>query len=84
MLNYEDLNKEILAALMELPDHLRNSAMVIIRLNKATAEGVAEHTGRSRANESGNLNELERLGYLKREPQGHRVYFKRGDKLKVS
>jgi len=67
---------------MSLPDHLRKSALIIVRLGKATAETVAGHTGRSRPVESAHLNQLELMGYIERERGGRKVYFKRGDKLK--
>jgi Fic family protein len=61
----------------ELPDHLRKSLSAIIQLGKGRASDVAEITGRARAAESAYLNQLVRMGYLKkygkRKKQG--VYF---------
>lgn len=62
-------------ALLSLPDHLRKSALSIIKLKKAMAEEVAKETGRARAIESAYLNQLVRMGYLKRVRKGKRVYF---------
>ena len=62
-------------ALLSLPDHLRKSALTIVKLGKAMAEEVAKETGRARAIESAYLNQLVRMGYLKRVREGKRVYF---------
>jgi len=61
--------------LLSLPDHLRKSAITIVKLKKAMAEDVAKETGRARAIESAYLNQLVRMGYLKRVREGKRVYF---------
>jgi len=63
------------AALLSFPDHLRKSAMTIMRLGKAMAEDVAKETGRARAIESAYLNQLARMGYVKKERESRRVYF---------
>lgn len=62
-------------ALLSLPDHLRKSALTIVKLGKAMAEDVAKETSRARAIESAYLNQLVRMGYLKRVREGKRVYF---------
>ncbi|MFQ6130263.1 MAG: transcriptional regulator [Candidatus Hadarchaeaceae archaeon] len=61
--------------LLSLPDHLRKSALTIVKLGKAMAEDVAKETGRARAIESAYLNQLVRMGYLRRVREGKRVYF---------
>jgi len=61
--------------LLSFPDHLRKSAMTIMRLGKAMAEDVAKETGRARAIESAYLNQLSRMGYVKKVREGRRVYF---------
>jgi len=61
--------------LLSLPDHLRKSAMVVIKMGDAMAEDVAKETERSRAIESAYLNQLVRMGYLGRKRRGKRVYF---------
>lgn len=61
--------------LLSLPDHLRKSALTIVKLGKAMAEDVAKETGRARAIESAYLNQLVRMGHLKRVREGKRVYF---------
>jgi response regulator of citrate/malate metabolism len=61
--------------LLSLPDHLRKTAVTISRLDQATAEQVAEQTKRARAVESGYLNQLVIMGYLKKERRGRKAYF---------
>ena len=61
--------------LLSLPDHLRSTAMALHRLGEATAEEVARATGRARAVESGYLNQLVRMGYVKKRRRGRRVLF---------
>lgn len=62
-------------SLLSLPDHLRKTATVLCSLREATADEVAERTGRARAVESSYLNQLVRMGYLKKERRGRRVLF---------
>lgn len=61
--------------LLSLPDHLRKTAVTICKLGRATAEEVAEQTKRARAVESGYLNQLVLMGYLKKERKGRKAYF---------
>lgn len=61
--------------LLSLPDHLRKTAMVTSKLGKATADEIAASTNRARAVESGYLNQLVRMGYLKKERSGRKVLF---------
>jgi hypothetical protein len=61
--------------LLSLPDHLRKTATVTSSLGKATADEIAELTKRARAVESGYLNQLVRMGYLKKERIGRKVLF---------
>jgi len=61
--------------LLSLPDHLRKTATVVCSLGMATAEEIAGGTGRARAVESGYLNQLVRMGYLKKERRGRKVLF---------
>jgi len=63
------------ASLLSLTDHLRTTAMVMLELQKATAEMVAEKTGRRRATESDCLNQLVRMGYLRKKREGLKVFF---------
>ena len=61
--------------LLSLPDHLRKTALTICKLGNATAEEVAEQTKRARAVESGYLNQLVLMTYLKKERKGRKAYF---------
>jgi DNA-binding transcriptional ArsR family regulator len=61
--------------LLSLPDHLRKTAITLCKLGEATANEVAENTKRARAVESGYLNQLVLMGYLKKERRGRKTYF---------
>jgi hypothetical protein len=61
--------------LLSLPDHLRKTASMVCEKGKTTADEVAEITQRARAVESGYLNQLVRMGYLKKERKGRQVLF---------
>jgi hypothetical protein len=61
--------------LLSLPDHLRKTAVTICKLGHATAEEVSEQTKRARAVESGYLNQLVLMSYLKKERKGRKAYF---------
>jgi DNA-binding transcriptional ArsR family regulator len=62
-------------ALLHLPDHLRQTAMVLIEKGSATANDIGKMTMRSRAIESHHLNELVRMGYLRKFKKSRTVYF---------
>jgi hypothetical protein len=62
-------------SLLSLPAALRKTVMVLYKIEKATAEGLAKETGRLRAVESAAANQLVRLGYLKKRREGREVYF---------
>jgi len=61
--------------LLSLPDHLRKTAVALCKLGQATADEVAEQTKRARAVESGYLNQLMLMGYVKKERKGRKAYF---------
>lgn len=61
--------------LLSLPDHLRKTAVTLCKLGQATANQVAKQTKRARAVESGYLNQLVLMGYLKKERRGRKAYF---------
>jgi len=69
------LDKEKLIRLMELPNHLRETMLAVIALGEATATDVSGQTGKSRSSESDYLNQLERMGYLKRRYSTRKIYF---------
>jgi len=61
--------------LLSLPDHLRKTAVTLCKLDHATADQVANQTKRARAVESGYLNQLVLMGYVKKERRGRKAYF---------
>lgn len=61
--------------LLKLPDHLRKTMLALAKLVEARADEVAEITQRARAIESGYLNQLVRLGYVKKIRRKHQIYF---------
>ena len=71
----DKLGKDQLIRLIELPNHLRETVLAVIALGEATATDVAKETGKSRSSESDHLNELQRMGYLKRRYSTRKVYF---------
>ena len=72
----EDLPEALdVMTLLSLPDHLRKTAVTLCKLEKATADEVSEQTKRARAVESGYLNQLVIMGYMKKERQGRKAYF---------
>ena len=62
-------------ALLSLPTSLRKTAMVLYKLNEATAEDLSSETRRLRAVESASANQLVRMGYLKKKREGRKVLF---------
>jgi len=61
--------------LLNMPDHLRKTAVLICKSGRATAEEVAEKTKRARAVESSYLNQLVTMGYIKKMRKGRTDYF---------
>ncbi len=61
--------------LLNMPDHLRKTAMTICRNGRATAEEISVQTTRARAVESAYLNQLVIMGYIKKERKGRKAYF---------
>ena len=58
-----------------LPEHLRRSMESVVTVGQATAEGIGEKTGRSRAAESDYLNQLVDRGFLRKERVGKQIVF---------
>ena len=71
----EELGALDVMTLLSLPDHLRKTAMVVCKVNEATADDVAKETGRARAVESGYLNQLVAMDHVKKRRKGRKVYF---------
>jgi predicted HTH transcriptional regulator len=61
--------------LLNMPDHLRKTAVIICRNGRATAEDIAEQTSRARAVESSYLNQLVTMNYIKKTRKGRKAYF---------
>ena len=62
-------------AILNLPLALRKTIMVLYKLEKATADDLAQETKRLRAVESAAANELVRMGFIKKKREGRDVYF---------
>lgn len=62
-------------ALLNMPDHLRKTAVILCRNGHATAEEVSDKTNRARAVESAYLNQLVTMGYIKKQRRGRKAYF---------
>jgi len=61
--------------LIELPDHLRKTADTVYKAGRASAEYIAEQTGRVRSVESQYANILVTMEILDKEKEGRIVYF---------
>jgi hypothetical protein len=62
-------------SLLSLPMSLRKTAMVLYKLEKATAKDIARETKRLRPVESAYANQLVRMGYLSKKREGRDIYF---------
>jgi len=62
--------------LISLPDNLRKTYMILLSAKEATATVVSEQTERARAVESSYLNQLVRLGFLKKQKKGRETVFR--------
>ncbi|MEM3881763.1 MAG: helix-turn-helix domain-containing protein [Candidatus Methanomethyliaceae archaeon] len=54
---------------------MRKTMTALAKLLEARADEVAKMTGRVRAIESSYLNQLVRMGYVKKVRRGHQIYF---------
>ena len=61
--------------LLQLPDHLRRTYMVVASKGEGDATQVSSQTGRCRAVESNYLNQLCRMGWLRKVLNGRMVCF---------
>ncbi len=59
----------------ELPENLRKTALILIKLEEATADEVARVSGRKRSTESYYLNLLTSLKLAKKKKVGRKIYF---------
>ncbi len=62
--------------LMSLPEHLRTTASLVVKLGEATAAQISKGSGRQRTLESMYLNELVRLGHADKVKRGKEVYYR--------
>ena len=68
--------------LFSLPDHLRKTAIGLMKAGQGTASDVSRYTNRARAVESGYLNQLERQGFARSFKDGRRKIFSLQDSLR--
>jgi response regulator of citrate/malate metabolism len=61
--------------LLSLPDHLRTTAVALFEAGVSTAEELAEKTSKKRAVESSYLNQLVRMGHVRKFRKGRKVFF---------
>lgn len=64
------------SVLMDLPDHLRKSFVIVATKGECDAAIVSNHTGRCRAIESNYLNQLTRMGWLSKHRMSKTVNFR--------
>jgi DNA-binding transcriptional ArsR family regulator len=63
-------------SMISIPDHLRDTLMVIIKNNHPmTTEQISSITNNSRTTESSHLNQLRTIGYITTERRGKYTYF---------
>jgi hypothetical protein len=62
--------------LINLPDHLRKSFVIVASKGECDASVVSNLTGRCRAIESNYLNQLERMGWLSKRRVSKAVHFR--------
>lgn len=65
-----------MALFLTVPDTLRKSLFAVSQLESGTADDVSEITMRHRSIENKYLNELVRSGWLERERDGKKIYYK--------
>jgi len=61
--------------LLSLPDHLRMTMEVVKEVGRVTSEHVAQRTLRAKSLESSYLNQLTRLGYLRKQRVSRKIFF---------
>nr|WP_245312779.1 transcriptional regulator [Methanohalophilus levihalophilus] len=61
--------------LLSLPDHLRTTATALFEAGLSTADELSEMTTKKRAVESSYLNQLVRMGHVRKVRKGKKVYF---------
>jgi hypothetical protein len=75
--NWKPLPLEISPSeLFLLPDHLRRTYMVVASRGECNAARISNLTGRCRAVESSYLNQLVRMGWLRKRRDSKTLYFR--------
>ncbi len=62
--------------LIALPDHLRQTYMVVASKGECNATVVSNQTGRCRAIESNYMNQLSRMGWLNKRRVSKNIHFR--------
>ncbi len=62
--------------LISLPDHLRQTYLVVLQKGECQATVVSNSTGRCRAIESNYLNQLNRMGWLNKRRVSKAIHFR--------
>lgn len=60
---------------LEFPKHLQTTVLTLLKLGRATASEVAEHTLKARAVESAYLNQLVVMKVVRKERRGRKAFF---------
>jgi predicted transcriptional regulator len=75
MVNVAAVEAQDLLFLLTLPEHYQKTVMSLVPSQAATAQDIADRTGRARAVESMYLNNLATMGIVSKERKGRTVYF---------
>ncbi|WP_202318433.1 helix-turn-helix domain-containing protein [Archaeoglobus neptunius] len=59
----------------DLPENIRKTALILLKLGEATAEDIARITGRKRSTESYYLNLMADMNLVKKKKVGRKIYF---------
>jgi len=71
-------------SLIDLPDHLRKTALGLMKIGQGTANDVSKYTTRARAVESDYLNQLERQGFVTSFRRSRQKFFSIGNDLRTN
>lgn len=69
------LSQKQLYQVLKFPKHLQVSITSLLKLGLASADQVAEVTGKARAVESAYLNQLATMKIVRKEHVGRKVFF---------
>jgi hypothetical protein len=68
-------NEKRLYRILEFPRHLQTTTVALLKLGRATAEEVAQVTGKARAVESAYLNQLFVMKIVSKSRSRRKAYF---------